>query len=166
MTRYYTTPAGLDRLQARITRARLAYLEVCASNHDAAGSGDSSVWHDNFAYEENQRQMHQLARRVRDLETLLASMTLVPPATEAPEKVRVGCTVVVTFLDDDSERRFFVGGYDDGDPDVGRVSYTATLTRAVLGAEEGESRWFEHAGRACDVEITTIEPAPEREHRR
>ena len=158
--RLYTTPAGMKRLQARILEARAAYLAVCASNEEAAGSGDSSVWHDNFAYEENQRQMHQLARRVHDLEGLAVSMRVVPPAITPPSRVRVGCTVLVTFLDDDSKRRFFVAGFDDGAPEEGRLSYTAPLARAALGAEEGELRVLLHAGRRRDFEISSIEAAP------
>ena len=158
--RRYTTPAGLKRLQARIKEARAAYLVVCASNEEAAGSGDSSVWHDNFAFEENQRQMHQLARRVRDLEHLAMSMEIVPPAKEPPERVRIGCAVRVTFLDDDSERRFFVAGFDDGAPDEGRLSYAAPLARVVLGAEEGDTRVLRLKGRRRTLEVSAIEAAP------
>ena len=156
----YTTPAGFRRLQKRIAAARRAYLDVCATNEDAAGSGDSSVWHDNFAYEENQRQMHQLAARVAELERAVAAMHLVPPASAAPNRVRVGCRVTVTFLDDDSTRLLYVAGFDDGDPKQGRVSYTAPLARVLLGAEEGDVRSFRHAGRERDVEITELLPAP------
>ena len=81
---YYLTPAGRGRLRRRIEEARLAYLTVCASNGDAAGAGDSSVWHDNFAYEENQRQMHQLARRVSTLEEVLLRSREVQPRSRAP----------------------------------------------------------------------------------
>ena len=63
-----TTPAGLRRLNQRLAAARQRYLDICADNEDAAGAGDTSVWHDNFAYEENQRQMHALARRLRDMQ--------------------------------------------------------------------------------------------------
>jgi len=161
--RRYTTPEGLKRLEARIEKARADYLVVCASNEEAAGSGDSSVWHDNFAFEENQRQMHQLARRVRDLEHLVASMELVPPAVEPPERVRVGCTVLVTFLDDDTERRFYVAGYEDGAPEDGRLSYTAPLARVVLGAEEGDTRVLRLKGRRRTLEISAIEAAPPEE---
>ena len=63
----YLTPAGRKRLAERINATRAAYLARSAENPDALQSGDSSGWHDNFAFEENMRQMHQLARQVRDL---------------------------------------------------------------------------------------------------
>ena len=66
--RLLTTAAGQQRTASRLNKVRDAYDAVCASNGAAAEAGDNSVWHDNFDYEENQRQMHQLARRFRDLE--------------------------------------------------------------------------------------------------
>ena len=68
--RIVTSRAGYQRLLDTLQAAKRRYDVVCASNEEAAGAGDSSVWHDNFAYEDNQRQMHQLARRVRDLQHL------------------------------------------------------------------------------------------------
>ena len=124
-TPLYTTPVGFNRLKERIAAARRAYLEVCSTNEEAAGAGDSSVWHDSFAYEENQRQMHQLSARVADLERSAAAIRVVPAAAEAPDRVRVGCRVTLLFLDDDSERTLYVAGWDDGDPAAGRISYTA-----------------------------------------
>lgn len=159
-TPLYTTPAGFQRLKERIEAARQAYRDVCATNEDAAGSGDSSVWHDNFAYEENQRQMHQLAARVTHLERAAMSIRVVPPATSAPDRVRVGCQVRVTFLDDDSTKTLFIAGWDDGDPAAGRISYTAPLAKTLLGSEEGDVRQFAHGKRERDVEVSEILPAP------
>ncbi len=134
----YTTPGGHRRLCRRIEEARSAYASVCQSNEEAAGAGDSSVWHDNFAYEENQRQMHQLARRVRDLEGLLAGVAVVPLPTDAPETVRLGATVVVEPEPEGPEQRWFIAGYDDGNPALGRISYNSPLATALLGAQEGD----------------------------
>lgn len=156
----YITPAGLRRWAARVAAARRAWLDVCATNEEAAGAGDSSVWHDNFAWEENQRQLHQLARRVKELEEAFARLRVVEPARQAPGRVRVGCTVSLFFPDDGSERRFYVAGFEDGDPDSGRVSYTAPLARAVIGAAECDLRRVEIGGRVREVEIAAIDAAP------
>jgi len=69
----HLTPGGFRRLQARIAAARRDYFAACAETEVAAESGDTSVWHDNFAFEENTRQKHQMARRVKDLEAMAAS---------------------------------------------------------------------------------------------
>ena len=82
--RYYFTQAGHTTCLRRIDAARAAYQAVCNDNPAAREAGDSSVWHDNFAFEENQRQMHQLARVVRDLERVLEHAEIVAPTRSTP----------------------------------------------------------------------------------
>ncbi|MFO8074024.1 MAG: GreA/GreB family elongation factor [Armatimonadota bacterium] len=159
--RYYTTPGGRRRLVERIERVRAEYQTVVDSNEEANEAGDSSVWHDNFAYEENQRQMHQLARRVRDLESLLAEISVVKPKAE-PQSVVLGSAVVVSE-NGGAERRYVIGGYEDGDPSVGRISYTAPLARVLIGAEPGEVRELHVDGGARELEVVALERAEEGE---
>ena len=159
----YTTPAGLRRLRQRLAAARAAYFEVCDSNEDAAGAGDSSVWHDNFAYEENQRLMHQLARRIKDLEVLINQVQIVRPAAAAPDRVAMGARVELHFLDDDSKATYLIAGWEDGDPEAGRLSYASPLGRALIGAEEGEVRLVRLARQVREVEVAGILAAPDEE---
>lgn len=121
-----------------MNQALQAYHQVTSSNAEAAESGDTSVWHDNFAYEENQRLMHQLGRRVHDLRALLEQAAVI----ERPSLrcVTVGTRVRVVDTETTVERALVVGGFDDGDPNIQRVSYTAPLAAALLGAEPGETR--------------------------
>lgn len=133
------TPGGLSRLDQRIRAARAAYQEVVDDNPAALEAGDNSGWHDNFAFEENQRQMHQFARRVRDLE-LLRQRARLAPLLASSDRVRVGTTVRFQFEDEDHARACWIAGYNDGDPERGRVSYNSPLGRALLGAEAGETR--------------------------
>lgn len=157
LQRLLTTPAGLRRAQSRLQAALEAYEQIVSTNAEAAEAGDSSVWHDNFAYEENQRQMHQWARRIRDLRITLNRLEIVSPPTN-PERVQVGCTVVVCDLSDESEHTYVIAGYEDGDMEQGRLSYTAPLAHALLGGEEGEVRVFRAGDRERQLEIMTIQP--------
>lgn len=157
---YYLTPAGRVRLRQRINAARLAYEAVCASNGEAAEAGDSSVWHDNFAYEENQRQMHQLARRVRVLEEIFNSATEVLPCRRAPAHVAIGGAVRIRRLRDGEERTWYIAGWEDGDPDAGRLSYTAPVASALIGAEAGDVRVVREGGKDVDIEVVEVLAAP------
>ncbi len=157
------TQAGLHRLQGRIAEARAAYLAICADNEAAAQAGDSSVWHDNFAYEENQRQMHRLARRVRDLEEQLARVRVVPACIVAPDKVQLGVRVCLRFLDDERQMTLYIAGFDDGEPKEGRISYTAPLAVRLIGASVGETRTLNEGGHRREVEVTAILPAAKEE---
>jgi transcription elongation factor GreA len=157
------TPWGVRRLRARIAEIRDAYLAVCASNEEAAGAGDSSVWHDNFAYEENQRQMHQLARRVRDLEGILARARVVDLPNGAPESTRVGTVVTFEPVDDGETRRFLLTGLDDGKLAAGRVAYNSPLGQALVGREVGDIVELGVNGQCSEFEVTEVRAATETE---
>lgn len=159
--RYLFSRGGLERLQQRISEARRAYKAVCDDNPAAAESGDSSVWHDNFAFEENQRQMHQLARRVRDLETVFRGATLIT-AEEAPrDRAFVGTRVRYRLDEEDSPRSCILVGWDDGEPKKSRISYNSPLGTALFGAHPGEEREVLLAGKPHLVEIVSVELAEE-----
>lgn len=160
MERWITTRAGRRRLERTLDDALRRYDEVVASNPEAAESGDTSVWHDNFAYEENQRQMHQWSRRIRDLRSMLASAEIVTPPQQ-PTRAQVGTTVRLLDLDSGDERAMALAGCEDGDPVAGRVSYTAPLGRALVGAEVGDLRTVRLAGGEKSFEILSIHPTPE-----
>lgn len=158
--RYYLTPMGRVRLEQRAAAAREAYMKVCADNPDALESGDTSGWHDNFAFEENLRQMHQLARRVRELEEILQFAEVVPPHP-SPDRAYIGTRVCWRYADEEQERVALIAGYDDGDADRGRLSYNSPLGRCIVGAEPGESREFWNNGTRREIEIVAVEPANE-----
>lgn len=156
--RYAFTPRGIERLRQRIAEARAAYLAVCESNPEARDAGDSSVWHDNFAFEENQREMHRLARRVRDLEAVLARADVVS-IDRAPARAAVGTRVRYRLEGDREDRVAMLVGWDDGDPETRRVSYNSPLGAALVGAAAGEERELVSAGRTRIIEVLAIEPA-------
>ena len=157
-SRIVTSRAGYQRLLDKLNEARLRYDAVCATNEEAAGAGDSSVWHDNFAYEDNQRQMHQLARRVRDFQHVL-SVAEIAAAPAHPEHVSFGCVVELMDTSNEQTMRLIIGGWEDSDPTIGRVAYDTPLARALIGAEEGDVRTCPSAQGPRQFEIVSIHTA-------
>ena len=160
--RIVLTPGGKRRLQARLQVVRAEFDAVVADMPAALESGDTSGWHDNFAFEDNQRRMQQLAHRVRELERIVDSGEVVPPWREAPPKAWVGAAVRWRFVDDPPGlgRSLWLAGYADGDPDQDRVSYDSPLGKALLGAEEGDLCDVVLGGRTRKVEVLEVGPTP------
>lgn len=160
--RVVLTPGGKRRLAARLDAVRAEFDAVVADMPAALESGDTSGWHDNFAFEDNQRRQHQLAHRIRDLERIVDSAELVPPWEEPPERVFVGTAVTYRFEDDpeDMERIIWICGHQDGDPGAGRVAYDSPLGRALMGAQEGDERTVRIGERRRTVEIIELGPTP------
>ncbi len=132
-TPYLTTPGGIARMGAKLRETRARYLEICRSNEEAAGAGDSSVWHDNFAYEENQRLMYQNARRIAEVEQSLQRLRVVALGGAGPEAATVGVVVRFLYDDEEEESQYFLAGWDDGDPAQRRISYNSPLGQALVG---------------------------------
>jgi transcription elongation factor GreA len=155
------TPGGKRRLARRLATTRAEFEAVCADMPAALESGDPSGWHDNFAFEENQRRMHMLARRVRELERLLDAAEVVPMFNGSPERAFVGTRVRWRYERDSEDvlRETWIAGYEDGDPSLGRVSYDSPLGQALLGAEEGDSRELRLGETRQRIEILSIEAA-------
>ena len=158
--KYYTTPAGYRRFLEQMKAVASRYDAVVASNEDAADSGDNSVWHDNFAYEENQRLMHQWAQRFHALGKVKSNLVVINIDPD-PEKVKIGCEVIVYDLSDDSEKNYIIAGYEDGDPEQSRISYTSPIARAILGAEEGDLRKLQIGDKIRKLEILEIKTLKE-----
>lgn len=156
----YTTPAGARRLRFRLSEALARYDEVVAGNPEAAESGDNCVWHDNFAYEESQRQMHALGRRVRDLRHVISRTVVVSPPP-APERVGVGTRVELVFPETGATESWVIAGHEDGDPKAGRLSYTSPLGHALLGAEVGDERRITRDRKPATICIEAINTATE-----
>ena len=135
----FTTPAGQRRLLQRLQSALAAYDAIVATNPEAADAGDNCVWHDNFAYEENQRRMHSAARTVRDLRLLVSRVQTVA-VPQAPDRVGLGVRVEIAHEESGAIEEWLISGIEDGDLGAGRISYTAPFARALLGAEEGDTR--------------------------
>lgn len=155
----HTTAAGQRRLLRRLAESRARYDAICATNGEAADAGDNCVWHDNFAYEENQRQMHATARTVRDLEAALRTMVVVPVP---PRPTRVALGTTVELEDQHGERhRWSIAGHEDGDAEARRISHTAPLAQALLGREPGDLVRWSLGGANLDLEILSVCATPE-----
>jgi transcription elongation factor GreA len=159
--RVHVTATGLRLLRVRLDAARAAYKAVCDDNPAARESGDSSVWHDNFAFEENQRLMHQLAARIRDLETELAHIILVEPLRAAPHRAVIGARVRYRIEGEAAPRNCTLVGHGEGLPEARHVAYDSPLGAALLGARPGDELDIPMAGRLRPAEVLAIDLADE-----
>ena len=154
MNELKTTPGGYDRLHQLLIDTRTRFYEVCQDNEDANGSGDSSVWHDNFAYEENQRQMQALSTKVIQLERLLADMSVDTIPVVEPKTVILGS--LVTVMMNEQKRTFFICGHQDGDIAHERISYDSPLGRVLMGLEVEDEVTIRLGGKSMEIEILSI----------
>ena len=76
---------------------------------------------------------------------------------EKPDGARVAFGCTVTFLMNDTERTVTIVGHDEADPATGLLSFLVPLSRALMGAEPGDTLDFANASDAVVVSIRVPE---------
>ena len=132
-------PVGPNLVTARgltLTEARVAELEA----ELAAGPGEP--------------RLEELKRDLRYWRTRLATAEIAPP----PPRDEAGFGSRVTFRHKGRERRIDIVGDDEAEPAAGRISFSAPLARALIGAGVGDVVDF--AGEAGAIEVLDVAPIP------
>jgi transcription elongation GreA/GreB family factor len=104
------------------------------------------------AAEPDEARLAEAKRDLRYWHTRQATAQLVPPPPA--DEVGFGCRV--DFRQDGAVRRIDIVGDDEADPAAGRISFSAPLARALIGARVGDLVDF--AGRAESLEVVEIAP--------
>lgn len=138
-----------DKIEVLNARFQSIGQEMGASCREGA-----ETYHDNFAFEEGERQQQMLSRRLRELLRIRDRARVVRPAADG-ERVAIGRWVTVRDLDDGSQRRFRVGSYMTFNGDE-TVSYNAPVVRLLIGAQPGELREGEVAGENKAFEVLEV----------
>lgn len=98
----------------------------------------------------DEAEVKKVRRELRYWSTRQATAQLAPKPSA--ETVEFGCTV--TFALRGKTKTITIVGDDEADPAAGLVSFSAPLSRSMMGAEEGDFADF--AGEADAIEILEI----------
>lgn len=124
-------PNLVTRRGLRLIEARVAALETAAADVEDAAR-------------------ETIRRDLRYWRTRLATARLTSP----PDDGQVGFGTLVTLRLAGAERVIAIVGDDEADPAAARISWSAPLARAMVGAEPGETRDF--AGHADAIEVLAV----------
>lgn len=150
----YMTPAGQAALREEQKRLwseeRPKVVEVVSW---AAALGDRS---ENADYQYGKRRLREIDRRLRFLAKRLERVQVVDPAAQTRrDRVFFGATVTYA-RSDDREVRVTIVGIDEADSAAGRISFTAPVARALLGAGVGDLRRVRTPAGIEEIEVLAI----------
>lgn len=134
----FITPQGFARIRAEYEQLfgteRPKLVDTIAW---AAGNGDRS---ENGDYIYGRKRLREIDRRLSYLSKVMKQAKVVDPARqEQRDTVRFGATV--ELADEDDERRVLtLVGEDEADASAGRISWSAPIARALVGAKVGDER--------------------------
>lgn len=125
---------------------------LVTANGLAQAEGRVAALETAVAAESDEARLEEAKRELRYWRTRLATARLAPP----PPADEVGFGSRVGFRQDGAMRGIDIVGDDEADPSAGRISFSAPLARALIGACVGDRVDF--AGRAEALEVVEIGP--------
>jgi transcription elongation factor GreB len=102
----------------------------------AAGNGDRS---ENGDYIYGRKRLREIDRRLGHLSKVMKSAKVVDPSTQSTDQVRFGATVELAD-EEDNRRILTIVGDDEADASLGRIGWSAPLSRALVGSRVGDER--------------------------
>jgi transcription elongation factor GreA len=151
--KFYFLREDFEKLTALIGevsgRIREIGQEMGASCREGA-----ETYHDNFAYEEGERQQRMWSTRLKELLDINRNAAIID-GSDASRRVGIGSRVTIVETDTGEEKTVLIGSYQVFGGN-GKVSYSSPLGKMLLGSEEGEIVFGEIAGREKKFEIVSI----------
>ncbi|MBM3573208.1 MAG: transcription elongation factor GreB [Alphaproteobacteria bacterium] len=145
----------MRRLQDELRQLRkVERPKVVETVSCAAGNGDRS---ENGDYIYGKKRLREIDRRMRFLLKRLEIAAVVDPALQTKrDQVFFGATV--TYADQtDKERTVRIVGIDETRSDLGEVSWTSPIARALLKARVGDLVTVRTPGGPEQVEVLAIQ---------
>ncbi|TCD48621.1 transcription elongation factor GreA [Chlorobium sp. N1] len=135
--RVYLTRDGYNKLkeelQVLVQETRKEVLEKIA---EARSHGDLS---ENAEYDAAREEQSQTESRIAELETKLASATILDPKQIKTDKVYILTSVELRNLDDPKEMiGYTLVSSEEADSDLGKISVRSPVGRALIGKAVGD----------------------------
>ncbi len=144
---------GLKRLVAKIKELEEKLAQVSSGKAEAAETG-GNMWHDNFAFEQIEREQRALTKQLSDARDTLRRAVVISDQRQITEKIDIGSVVDLDINGEHMTIR--VGDYTEADPANNVVSYRSPLGDAILHASIGETREYGVGNRTFKVVIKGI----------
>jgi transcription elongation factor GreA len=134
------TQEGLEQLEEEIKEVEERLKEVRRGRHEAFEL--ERDWHDNFAFEQAERDERLLANRLQELSE---DYRVAKVVKETPDEnvIEIGSTVEIELEGEARRQTFTIRGHSEGEPESGVISFDSPMGQALLGAGEGDVRAFE-----------------------
>jgi len=126
-----------DELQKELNESKTVRAdEVAELIKEARGYGDLS---ENSEYDEAKNEQGKLYSRIAELEEILLHAVIVDESDIDSDKISIGCTVVVTNLDNGKKMPpYKIVGTQEADVMSRAVSEDSPFGKALVGAKVGD----------------------------
>ena len=148
----YLTATGLEELKKELDYLKTTKRpEVIDSLRDARALGDLS---ENAEYDAAREAQREVEGKIVQLEAMIENAIVIEETDK--NKVSIGTTVKIKYVDDDEEEEYAIVGSQEADPFANKISNESPIAKAIIGKEKGTIVTVESPNGNYDIEIIDI----------
>ncbi|MDD6264062.1 MAG: transcription elongation factor GreA [bacterium] len=148
----YLTQEGLDELKNELDNLiNVKRPENIQAIKEARSLGDLS---ENAEYDAARNEQAQIEGRIKQLEKMLENVSIISEVSK--DKVGIGNTVAIKYVDDDEEDEYKIVGSQEADPFESRISNESPIAKALFDHKVGDVVTVESPNGSYEIEIIEI----------
>ena len=148
----YLTQEGLDELKSELDNLiNVKRPENIQAIKEARSLGDLS---ENAEYDAARNEQAQIEGRIKQLEKMLENVSIISEVSK--DKVGIGNTVAIKYVDDDEEDEYKIVGSQEADPFESRISNESPIAKALFDHKVGDVVTVESPNGSYEIEIIEI----------
>ena len=148
----YITKQGLEELQKELDYLKLEKRpEVINALKDARAQGDLS---ENAEYDSARQAQAEVEGRIAELEAMMEKVVVIKEVSK--DKVSIGNTVTIKYIDDDETEEYTIVGVKEAEPFNNKISNESPIAKAIMGFKAGEIVTVDSPNGKYEVEIVSI----------
>ena len=135
-TKVYLTSEGFLEIEQELDSLKnVRRPEIIKALKEARALGDLS---ENADYDAARAEQAQIEGRIVELEKIMENASIIE--SKNTDKVDLGVTVTLEYIDDDEEEVYRIVGSKEADPSNNKISNESPIAKAIMGAKKGETR--------------------------
>ena len=148
----YLTQEGLDELKNELDNLiNVKRPENIQAIKEARSLGDLS---ENAEYDAARNEQAQIEGRIKQLEKMLENVSIISEVSK--DKVGIGNTVTIKYVDDEEEDEYKIVGSQEADPFESRISNESPIAKALFDHKVGDIVTVESPNGSYEIEIIEI----------
>ncbi len=148
----YLTQEGLDDLKKELDELiNVKRPENIQAIKEARSLGDLS---ENAEYDAARNEQAVIEARIKQLEKMLENVSIITDVSN--DKVSIGNTVAIKYVDDDDEEEYKIVGSQEADPFESKISNESPIAQALFDHKVGDVVTVESPNGSYEIEIIDI----------
>ncbi|MBR1376873.1 MAG: transcription elongation factor GreA [Bacilli bacterium] len=149
----YLTAEGLEKLKTELDELKnVKRPEIIQSLKEARALGDLS---ENAEYDAARSAQAECESRIAELESMIENVEVISDKIKK-DKVNVGVTVTIEYVDDNEKETYTIVGSKEVDLANNKISNESPIAQAIIGGKVGDTKTVNSPGGSYDVKIVEI----------